>query len=407
MPLLLRLAARNILRQKRRTLLTALSMIGGYVLCVLSFSLSDGSYNNVIRIFTQDHTGHIQIHKDDYTTRPQLYKYISDPAGLYERLDSIGEIRAYAPRIYAPALSYAGEKNTPVQIAGIDPVREVSTSRLQQKISQGQWLATEPDADGYWQAMIGVGVAESLRIGIGDELILISQGADGSVANDVYLVSAIVGERHSWDSNKVFMPVDAARDFLNMGTGAHEIALLLRDENKVSEMTEQLRALYPELSIDPWMVVESTFFKTMESDKRGNDFTMFIIVFIVFIGVLNTVLMSVLERTREFGVLKAIGSRPVMISMLISLETLILALGSILLGMILGTPLIYWFANYGIVLPQPIDVGGIEFSHMTGEFSFSVFMRPALMITAFALLVSIPPGIRAARVPPVAAMGSY
>ena len=405
--LLLKLAFRNILRQRRRTILTVLSMTGGYVLCCLSFSLTEGSYKNVIRIFTMDHTGHIQIHRDDYLQRPKVFKGIDDTLEQRQEIQSQPGVLSIAPRVFAPALAYAGSRNTPVQIVGVDPALEKTTSRLFNKVNQGQYFNASPNADGYYSAMLGIGVAESLRIKIGDELILISQGADGSIANDIYIVTALVGTRNSWDRNKVYLPLSVAQEFLSFYGKVHQYSLLLEDENAVTRITQSLTTALPTLSVNPWMQVEATFYNSMEADKRGNRFTLLIIVFIVFIGVLNTVLMSVLERTREFGVLKAIGSRPGTIAGLILIETMMLAIMSLLVGVVIAAPIIAWFALRGIALPDPIDMGGIEFGFMTGEFSVGVFAWPMLLIMAFAIVVSIPPGIRAARVSPTRAMGSF
>ncbi len=405
--LLLKLAFRNILRQRRRTILTVLSMTGGYILCCLSFSLTEGSYKNVIRIFTMDHTGHIQIHRDDYLQRPKVFKGIDDTPQQRQEILSQPGVNSIAPRVFAPALAYAGTRNTPVQIVGIEPQLEKTTSRLFDKVNQGQYFDVNLNADGYYSAMLGMGVAESLQIKIGDELILISQGADGSIANDIYIVTALVGTRNSWDRNKVYLPLSVAQEFLSFYGKVHQYSLLLADESAVDSITQSLTTALPTLTINPWMQVEATFYNSMEADKRGNRFTLLIIVFIVFIGVLNTVLMSVLERTREFGVLKAIGSRPGTIAGLILIETMMLAVMSLLVGVVIAAPIIAWFALRGIALPDPIDMGGIEFGFMTGEFSVGVFAWPMLLIMAFAIAVSIPPGIRAARVSPTRAMGSF
>ncbi len=405
--LLLKLAFRNLLRQRRRTALTLLSMTGGYILCCLSFSLTDGSYKHVIRIFTMYHTGHIQIHQDNYLSRPKIFMGIEDNSMLREKILSQPGVQSLAPRIFAPALAYADNRNTAVQIVGIEPQLERTTSRLLDKLKQGQFMDLQPNGHGYYPAMLGIGVAESLRVSIGDEIILISQGADGSIANDIYTVTALVGTRNSWDRNKVYLPLLVAQDFLSLQGKVHQYSLLLNDENEVERVSQVLTDALPTLTINPWMEVEATFFNSMEADKRGNLFTLTIVVFIVFIGVLNTVLMSVLERTQEFGVLKAIGSRPAVIAALILTETLLLAIFSVTIGIIIAAPIIAWFALRGVALPNPIDMGGIEFGYLAGDFSVSVFGWPMLLIIAFSVLVSIPPGLRAARVSASRAMSSY
>ncbi|MBD3648367.1 MAG: ABC transporter permease, partial [Pseudomonadales bacterium] len=320
MPLLFTIAFRNVLRQRRRSLLTALSMTGGYILCCLSFSLVEGSYNHIIEIFTRDHTGHIQIHQGNYLTRPNIHKSIDRTDDVESVLGNHPAVVSFTPRIFSPALAYANDNNTPAQVIGVHPSREAKTSRLEEKVGAGNYLSPAPNRDGYFNALIGRSIADLLEANVGDELILISQGADGSIANDIFIIQGIVGTRTSWDRLNVFLPIDAARQFLSMGNEAHEYTLLLESSDEARSVTGDLASKLPELTISPWQEVEATFYRTMQSDKQGNLVTLGIIIFIVFIGGLNTVLMSVLERTREFGVLKAIGSRPRLIATMIFLE---------------------------------------------------------------------------------------
>jgi ABC-type lipoprotein release transport system permease subunit len=404
--LLLKLAFRNIFRQRRRSLLTALSLTGGYILCVFSFSLSEGSYNTAISFFTLDHTGHIQIHQDDYLSRPKIHKTIDDPQALSELLDANSEIESHTLRVFAPAIAYSETDNTPARVIGVALDRERTTSTLAAKVSAGEYIDNTLDAEGYYSAMIGAGIANSLNISLGDELILISQGADGSIANDIFIVKAIIGNRDSLDKTTVFLPLIAAQEFLSMYGSVHEVSILLKDDNEARAEATSLQEQLPELSVAPWQVVESTFYQSMQTDKQGNNFSMGFIVFIVFVGVLNTILMSVLERTREFGVLKAIGSRPLKIAMMITLETGVLASLSLLAGLLVSLPLIAWFSSAGFELAEPMDVGGIVMSHLTGDMSLFVFTTPLLLILFFAMLISVPAGIRAANISPTEAMRS-
>lgn len=407
MPLLLRLAFRNIFRQRRRSLLTALSIGGGYILCALSFSLLDGSYNNLIELFTRSKTGHIQIHQGNYLDRPKLHKSINDYSSIGEHLEQQESVDAFSYRIFAPGLAYSDDGNAPAQIIGIDLDREKQTTLIGDKISSGQYPNQNPDADGYYEVMIGVGISESLKISIGDDVILISQGADGSVANDVYKVSGIIGSRQSGDSNRIYMPLGAAQEFLTMYGSIHEIVIVLPSYHSAEKISEQLQTQFPELTVSPWQVVEADFYTSMQSDRQGNQVMLAIILFIVFIGVLNTVLMSVLERTREFGVLKAIGSRPKIILSLVALETTMLATLSVIVASAIAFPILYWFANAGLQLSEPVDVGGIMFQTFRGELSVKVFVLPLFILIGFALLISIPPGIRAAKIAPTKAMSSH
>ncbi len=405
--LILKLAFRNILRQRRRSLLTGLSMTGGYILTAFALSLLEGSYSNIIDIFTLDHTGHIQIHKDNYMRRPKMYKNIEQREAVEAALNNHSHVTSFAPRVYAPALAFAGNKTSPTQVLGVDVELEPGTSRLAQKVNSGTYFTAVPNSEGYFDAMIGQGIADSLRLGIGNEIVLISQGADGSIANDIFMVSGIVGNKTSYDRLAVYLPLEAAQAFLSMGSRVHEYAILVDNKNKNQTIASSLQTVLPDLTVSPWQKVEETFYNSMQADKQGNHFTIGIIIFIVFIGVLNTVLMSVMERTREFGVIRAIGSRPIQIIKMVFLETTFLASISIAIGFVISIPLIIWFTNFGIELPEPVDMGGIQFQHMKGEFSLFVFAVPAALILGFAAVVSLPPGLRASRILPRDALGSH
>jgi putative ABC transport system permease protein len=402
-----KIALRNIMRQKRRSLLTGLSMTGGYMLFVFSYSLLEGSYGNIIDIFTLDNTGHIQIHKDNYLDHPKIYKTIRDRDQLETVLTNSPEVKSFTPRVFSPALAYAGDKTAPSQMIGVDTDLEPTVSRLLQKIAKGTYFSTSPNPDGYYEAMIGRGLAITLKLDVGDEIVLISSGADGSIANDIFVVSATIGNKTSFDRMAVYLPLNAAQAFLSLGNDVHEYALLVNDKDEDEAIAGRLAEQLPDVSVSPWQKVESTFYRTMQSDKQGNYFTMGLIVFIVFIGVLNTVLMSVLERTREFGVLRAIGSRPMQLVRLITLETFMLAFISVMVGFLLVLPIIYWSSEVGMLLPEPVDMSGMEFQNLKGELSAKVFYIPMAFILATAVLISIPPGFRAARILPKDAMGSH
>lgn len=405
--LTLTLAFRNILRQRRRSLLTGLSMTGGYMLFAFSFSLLEGSYGNLIDIFTLDSTGHIQIHKDDYLDRPKIYKTLQDRASLEQQLAANVDVRSFSPRVYAPALAYGGDKTSPAEVIGVDTETEPTVSRLRQKVTEGHYFSPSPNSEGYFEAMIGKGLAMNLRLNVGQEIVLISQGADGSIANDIYLISGIIGSRTSFDRMAVYLPLGAAQQFLSLGADVHEYSLLVHDKNQNEAVAADLQTVLPDATVSPWQVVEATFYRTMQSDKQGNHVMMVLVIFIVFVGVLNTVLMSVLERTREFGVLRAIGCRPGRLVTLIVLETMMLAGASIALGLVLVTPFIIWFTEVGMLIPEPIEMSGMVFQHMKGEFSARVFLIPMGFIFLTALLIAIPPGLRAAHILPRDALGSH
>ena len=430
--LTLTLAFRNILRNKRRSLFTIISLGGGYFLLSIMLSMSEGSYNHIINVFTRDHTGHIQIHKQDYLQRASLYKTIDNIDELLTSLQQVPQVLSIAPRIYGPSLAYGKNKTFPANVIGISPQHEAQTTFLKHKVQQGQYLTTGITASGYFPAMIGYSLAKNLRLNVGDELVLISQGIDGSIANDIFEVTAIVGTADSFERLNVYLSLTAMQTFLSMkNTSVHELAMSLKHQSDAEKVAQQLqhyldglfsntstskdltlsshspaKEKQPQLTVSPWQVVESSFYNSMQADKKGNYISMAIIIFIVSIGVLNTILMGTLERTREFGVLKAIGTRPLALFKLIMLESFILAIISCFFGALLALPFNYWLAVVGIAMPEPIDMGGITFATLLGEVSYFVMGLPLLVVIGSTLCVSLIPAIRAARIVPLKALQS-
>ena len=405
--MLFKLAFRNILRQRRRSLLTGLTIVGGFVLCTFTFSLVEGAWGNAVDFYTLDSIGHIQVHWADYERKPKVHKTINHRRLVEQTLSANDDVKAFAPRVYSSALAYAGTKTTPVTVVGVDPDLEPKVSRLKEKTKIGQYYNNAHTRT----AMIGAGIAKSLAIDVGDEIVLISQGADGSIANDLYPVTAIVGNKSSTDSRVVYLPLTTAQEFLSLGESVHEYVLLVRapnDNEVVAKALEtELHHNMSEITVTPWQVIDETFYRTMRSDKRANRFMLGILIFIIFIGVLNTVLMSVLERTREFGVIRAIGSRPSTIVQLIFVETMMLTTLCLAVSIILLVPILGWLVNVGFSLPEPVDLGGMTFSQIRGGVTPLVLLAPVAYIYSFTALVTILPAIRAASVTPKTAMGSH
>lgn len=402
-----KIAFRNIFRHRRRSLLTGLMMAVGCLLFSVFIGMVDGSYGLLINMFTRDHTGHIQIHKKGYLDKPSIYKIIEDPEAVGEKLEVIPSVVSWAPRIYSPALAFAGRKTSGVRVMGIDPAREAETTRLLKKVKAGRFISEKPSNE----IVIGERLSRVLKAGTGDEVALIAQGVDGSIANGLFTVVGITGQAgSSFGGSTGYINIESARRFLSMPRGAHEIAVILTDQalaiSTAKLISQSLNSSGDIFEVDPWQVVEKQFYLAMQADIKGNWLTIIVFTIIIAIGVLNTVLMVILERTREFGVLKAMGTRPFQIFMLIILETAFLALLSIVPGAAGGIAANWILSVYGITLPNPVDWGGFLFDTITAKITVRSILIPVVVIVFSALLVSIPPAIRAARIKPVDALRS-
>jgi len=378
-------------------------MLGGFTLASVSIGWSDGTYANIIEMFTRNQLGHIQIHEGDYLDRPSLYKNIDDYRKIGEKISGIPHVEAWAPRLYSFGLVSAGKKSATVKIIGIDPDLERRAVNFEKKVVQGRFFS----GDGSREVLIGETLARVLKVSPGDEIVIVSQAADGSIANDAYRLAGLVrtGDEIT-DRSAFYLELDEAQELLALEGKVHEIIVIADDADRVPSLTSRIRKTLEStgLEVSPWTEFAASFYRTMKADQQGMWISLLLILVLVAVGVLNTVLMSVLERRREYGVLKAIGMRPWQLVRLVIYEVNIMALGSILIGAGLSALANYLLSLHGIHLPRSFTYGGVRFDTMYSELNIRSFTIPAVTVLMAATLVALLPAIRAAGTRPAKAM---
>ena len=404
--MILKIAFRNTFRQKRRTILTALAMVVGFTLLSLTIGLSDGAYGNIITMFTRNRIGHIQVHREGYLDKPSLYKTINNTSAVGETIQSTAGVEAWTPRVYGAGLGSVGEKSTAVQIIGVDVARETEATRFDKKVVEGSTLSETPSHE----AVIGKGLAKIVSATVGSEIVIVSQGADGSIANDLYKIVGIVESGDDiTDRVGCYLHIEDAQELLVLEGRVHEIVVIVSNINQVNKITGAIETQLNDSTLDvaPWQVVAKSFYRAMRTDQQGDAISRLVIMLIVAIGVLNTVLMSVLERTREYGVLKAVGTKPAQIFWLVVCEVVIIALGSICVGALLGVLGNHLLSIYGITYPEEITYGGMKLKTLYAEVNVRCLIIPAITVMLSAAVVSLFPAIKAARIMPAKAMRTH
>jgi ABC-type lipoprotein release transport system permease subunit len=402
---MLKIAFRNIFRQRRRTLFTALSIFGGVVLASISIGWSDGTYSTMINMFTRNRLGHIQIHYEDYQKRPSIYKTIRDYQDIGKTLDSLEHVDYWTPRLFAGGLVSVRDKSSGAQLTGIQPEQEHRATRFDRKIIKGTSLS-----EANHEAVLGKGLARVLEAGVGDSVVFISQAADGSIANDIYKVCGIIDSGNQMgDRMSLYLHLQDAQSLMVLPNQVHEMAIIVDDLDQVDPMTETLTTSLqrPHLSVDPWQVFARNFYQAMRADQEGMWIMLLVIMLIVAVGVFNTVLMSVLERTREYGLLKAVGTKPHQIVALVLYEVNFLAVFSIIAGIGVASLINSLLSQQGIALPQAFSYGGIEFKKMYTTVSVNSILLPTITVFLTAAVVGIFPALRAARNDPATSMRTH
>ena len=397
------IAFRNTLRQKRRTILTALTMFGGFTLASISIGWSDGGYSYIINMFTRNRLGHIQIHAEGYLDKPSLYKTVDRYGEVGEIIEDVEGVEAWAPRILAAGLVSVDEKSSAVQLIGVDPAREAAATRFEKKVVEGEPLPLTPAH----QTVLGKGLAEVIHARVGDEVVIVSQAADGSIANDLYTVAGLADAGDEIANRMtMFLHLQDAQELFVLEGRVHEIVVIVDDIDRVRLLADEIRQELgdPGLEVAPWQEFARAFYHAMRVDQEGTWIMLFIITLIVAVGVLNTVLMSVLERTREYGVQLAMGTRPAQIFAQVVLEIAIIALASCIVGTGLSVFFNHLLSVHGISLPTPFTYGGVEFDTIYSEVNARSVYIPGFTVLASAVFVSLFPALRAARIRAAGAM---
>jgi len=402
----LRLAWRNLWRHKRRTWLTATAMIFSNVLLVFMISLQFGSYDMMIINTLQAFSGHIQVQRDGYNDNPKIRNSIPGIVSLAERLRHSVPGVAVAARGSAFALASSEQRSLGIRIIGVQPSFEPAVSTFPGLVSQGSFL-DDPDAA---EIVIGTVLARNLKVSVGDELTLLGSGRDGSFA------AAVVTIKGGFDSGSADIdrslaevPLAYFQETFAMQDHGHAIVVAVDGlENIVSaqaSVESQVEGL-DDLTVLDWNLLQPGLKQAIQADLSSAWFMYGVLIILVAFSVLNTQLMSVLERTREFGVITALGIKPSKLASLVMLETALMSLIGLVIGLILGWMLALYFNSVGFTYPgmeEMADKFNLSDKMYPSVTFFSMLLGPSVVFL-FSLLAAVYPSARLFRLQAVAAM---
>ncbi|MCK4460650.1 MAG: ABC transporter permease, partial [candidate division Zixibacteria bacterium] len=321
-------------------------------------------------------------------------------------IETVEQVEHWTPRLFSSGLASVGDKSSGVRIIGIDPERETATTRFDKKVTEGRCLALSPSHE----ALLGEGLAKTLRAKVGDEVVIVSQAADGSIANDLYQIVGLVSSGDGLaDRTSLYLHLAEAQELLVLENRVHEIAVVVEDLDDLDEVAAAIRRTIqrPEVEIATWHEFARSFYTAMRADQQGSWIMLFVIILVVAVGVLNTVLMTVLERTREYGVLRAIGTAPAQIFRMVLIEVLIMAVAAVILGSGVSYVANYVLSVEGIELPTAITYGGVTFDRLFTIINARSFYIPTISVLLMAAVASLLPAGKASRIPPARAMRTH
>jgi putative ABC transport system permease protein len=404
--LVFRLAWRNLWRHPRRTWLTVGAIMFSNMLLVFMISLQFGMYGLMIDNTLQAFTGHLQIQAPGYIDDQKMRQTVDDVVPLATKLRDHFDSERIAARATAFALVSSEERSYGTAVIGVEPAFERNVSTLPELVSQGRYLGEQGAAE----IVVGAALARNLRVALGDELTLIGSGRDGSFAAAVVnVVGVFESGLADFDRSITEIPLGFFQDVFYMDGSGHHIVInlpLIDDVPVVKGQVEALLAGGQNLVVHDWDALQPGLQQAIKADMSSAFFMYGILVILVAFSVLNTQLMSVLERTHEFGIVMSLGLTPGRLGRLVLLETAILGLLGLLFGALLGALVTYWFSVNGFSYP------GME--EMTAKFHLPSRFYPQISIPSlllgpvvvfmFTILAAVYPALRLRKLHPVEAM---
>lgn len=396
------LAWRNVWRNRRRSLVTISAMSFALMIMILYSGLVAGYMGGMERKMLDLEIGDIQVHAEDYRRKPSLYTRIDDDQRILKELEAAG--LPASGRLLGAGLAAVGDASAGVAFRGIDPEQDAKVSAVGRHVAQGEWLdAADPHG-----VVIGRRLAKILGVKLGGEMVVLSQAADGSMANDLYKVRGILKSiAANVDQGGVYMTAEAYRELFVLPKGVHQIIVRRPKTMALETAALTVGATAAGYEVKTWRDLIPTMASMLDS-MEGGMMAMFVIVnMAIGIVILNAMLMAVFERIREFGVLKAVGVGPRSVFVLILLESGVQTVIATLVGCAVSLPGIWFLTEHGIDLSSmgEISIAGLAWDPIwKGDFSPKAFVNPILTMAFIVGLAVLYPALRAAFIRPVEAM---
>ncbi len=403
------MAWRNLLRNKRRTLITSFSVAFGLFLAVTFTGSADYAYTNMINTSVRMGLGHLTIEAPGYNDMPTLANRVKDAVANHEKVLKVPEVEAAFVRIMGQAMFATGSRTVGGVFIAVDPHQETDEYNIfRRSIVNGEMFE---DSNGRG-IVVGAKMAEKLDLDLGKKVIYTVTDKDGELTSEISRVSGIyrTGD-DSVDGSIVLLPIERMRKTLRYeDQAASLVAIFIKDYRDVNAVKRQLEGVVAgesqQLQVLTWKETQAELAGLIAIDRFFNYLMQLLVGMVIAAGIMNTMLMSVFERTREFGMMMAIGLSPWQLVRMILIESFWIGMLGLVLGVVITAPWYAYMSHTGIDLSGYIGVdysaGGVLVDPVV---RFKLFKESAVAILAVVFVLTIIAGLypafRAGRVPPV------
>jgi putative ABC transport system permease protein len=408
--MLLNLAWRNIWRNKRRSLIIisaiAVGLLCGLFATAVMFGMADAYVNSTI----DRDLGHIQIHSEQFEDEKLLTDTIPNTNSVITEIKKQPALKGYSSRVIIEGMAASAASSGGVRIIGIDPEQEKTVTTIFKQLVDGNYFSEDNETRRIPAIVVGSKLAGNLGLKERSKIVLSFQGLDSSIVYGAFRVTGIFRSGSTqFDRSNIFVKEEDLFSLLGSTPIYHEIVVRLNSVQDVDSAFSTLHSRLSDLSVKHWKDLAPDL-KLMD-EMTGMQLTIFlgVILFALMFGITNTMLMSVMERVREFGVLMSIGMKRGRVFLMIIAETISLSLIGGISGMILASAVIAYYGNTGIDLSA--------FAAGFSEWSINPVLQPylplvfyftiSLMVIVTAILSAVYPAIKAIKLKPAQAIRTY
>ena len=399
---ILKMAFRDLGRNRRRSFFSALAVAIGLALLMLMASVIAGEVGGALESAIRLSSGHIQIRAATYDENKSSLKWedlVANPEQIASQIAAFPQVKAATPRLYASGFLSSGNQSAGAKITGIDPLSPASDPYREGIISGSNLSPDDRDA-----VLIGQPMAEKLNLKVGDNVSLSLNTADGTVQEQAFTVKGIyTTNTYGFDSATVFLPLAKAQAMTQTENHASTIFVLLKDTSLTDVVVPALK-VPSNLQIKTWRELNALFVEWETLAQSWIGIFYMIILAITASVIINTLIMSVYERTREIGILSAIGMRGGRIMGLFLAESSLLAVGGVIMGLILGLISIYLFNINGFYIGNMGITGILVANTIHAKLTLNDTLNVTIMTFVVTILSGLYPAITASRMEPVQAL---
>ena len=401
--MLLKLAWRNIWRNKRRSFLTLGAVVFATLMAIAMRGIQKGTYALNIKTVVELFSGYLQIQKKGYHDNPSLNSSFRYNAELKTQLNSVKEVTGYTPRVYADGLISLKDVSLGTAIIGINPKTEKDVATFYKNVNEGEFLKSDSSNN----ILVGYKMLKNLDAKIGDEVVLLSQGFDGSLGNQKFkIVGTMKMGVSEMDANAILVGIKTLQYMLGMGNRVNVLAIKTNNLEQANEAQQIIDSKINnnDLTVLSWDEFNPELKQTIQLDNVSGILFLGILIVIVAFGILNTVLMSVTERFREFGVVLAIGMPQKKLVYLVFIETILITAVGMLIGDVLG------FIVNSYIVANPISLGEgykalLQEYHFVPQLEssihFAIFANVSISIIVISLLSCLYPVYKVFKLEPL------